>query len=57
MSSSNNSKQTNDSVGTIALANKRRIDESMPETAGVELEDMDNVRIPAHFRFCSSLRC
>ena len=35
MSSSNNSKQTNDSVGTIALANKRRIDESMPE-----LEDM-----------------
>ena len=40
MSSSNNSKQTNDSVGTIALANKRRIDESIPETAGVELEDM-----------------
>ena len=33
MSSSNNSKQTNDSVGTIALANR-------PETAGVELEDM-----------------
>ncbi|WP_288649053.1 hypothetical protein [uncultured Bifidobacterium sp.] len=40
MSSSNISKRTNDSVGTIALASKRRIDESMPETAGVELEDM-----------------
>lgn len=24
---------------------------------GLSAEEVDNVRIPAHFRFCSSLRC